>query len=444
MENKTKTQKLINFFQEDIWQLKWNHLPVWKRILLRQLRMLVTVVHEFRRDDVYLRASALTFYSLLSIVPVFALAFGIAKGFGLEATLKKQVIETATGQEVVLNQILKFASLMVENTQGGLVAGVGLVFLFWTVMKLLSNIELAFNSIWGIKKSRTLTRKLSDYLSIMLITPILFIISGSLSIFISKYLATLVDQDTSLSMIGPTLLSLMKISPYIFIWLAFTLIYIVMPNQNVKFKSSFVAGVIAGSGYIFLQFLFIKFQVGVASANAVYGSFAALPLFLIWLNISWLVILIGAEISYAHQNVDKYYLQNNVAKISTQMQRKVSLLITHYFVQQFINEGKPQSVIQVSEALHIPIPITELSMKRLQEAHILSEIQSDEDDENYYQPAQDPDRLTVSYIIQQLDKLGEHKLHLIDTDATKKVADILSTFDIAVETNDENQSLKGI
>ena len=444
MENKTKTQKLINFFQEDIWQLKWNHLPVWKRILLRQLRMLVTVVHEFRRDDVYLRASALTFYSLLSIVPVFALAFGIAKGFGLEATLKKQVIETATGQEVVLNQILKFASLMVENTQGGLVAGVGLVFLFWTVMKLLSNIELAFNSIWGIKKSRTLTRKLSDYLSIMLITPILFIISGSLSIFISKYLATLVDQDTSLSMIGPTLLSLMKISPYIFIWLAFTLIYIVMPNQNVKFKSSFVAGVIAGSGYIFLQFLFIKFQVGVASANAVYGSFAALPLFLIWLNISWLVILIGAEISYAHQNVDKYYLQNNVAKISAQMQRKVSLLITHYFVQQFINEGKPQSVIQVSEALHIPIPITELSMKRLQEAHILSEIQSDEDDENYYQPAQDPDRLTVSYIIQQLDKLGEHKLHLIDTDATKKVADILSTFDIAVETNDENQSLKGI
>ena len=444
MENKTKTQKLINFFQEDIWQLKWNHLPVWKRILLRQLRMLVTVVHEFRRDDVYLRASALTFYSLLSIVPVFALAFGIAKGFGLEATLKKQVIETATGQEVVLNQILKFASLMVENTQGGLVAGVGLVFLFWTVMKLLSNIELAFNSIWGIKKSRTLTRKLSDYLSIMLITPILFIISGSLSIFISKYLATLVDQDTSLSMIGPTLLSLMKISPYVLIWLAFTLIYIVMPNQNVKFKSSFVAGVIAGSGYIFLQFIFIKFQVGVASANAVYGSFAALPLFLIWLNISWLVILIGAEISYAHQNVDKYYLQNNVAKISAQMQRKVSLLITHYFVQQFINEGKPQSVIQVSEALHIPIPITELSMKRLQEAHILSEIQSDEDDENYYQPAQDPDRLTVSYIIQQLDKLGEHKLHLIDTDATKKVADILSTFDIAVETNDENQSLKGI
>jgi len=444
MENKTKTQKLINFFQEDIWQLKWNHLPVWKRILLRQLRMLVTVVHEFRRDDVYLRASALTFYSLLSIVPVFALAFGIAKGFGLEATLKKQVIETATGQEVVLNQILKFASLMVENTQGGLVAGVGLVFLFWTVMKLLSNIELAFNSIWGIKKSRTLTRKLSDYLSIMLITPILFIISGSLSIFISKYLATLVDQDTSLSMIGPTLLSLMKISPYVLIWLAFTLIYIVMPNQNVKFKSSFVAGVIAGSGYIFLQFIFIKFQVGVASANAVYGSFAALPLFLIWLNISWLVILIGAEISYAHQNVDKYYLQNNVAKISAQMQRKVSLLITHYFVQQFINEGKPQSVIQVSDALHIPIPITELSMKRLQEAHILSEIQSDEDDENYYQPAQDPDRLTVSYIIQQLDKLGEHKLHLIDTDATKKVADILSTFDIAVETNDENQSLKGI
>ncbi len=444
MENKTKTQKLINFFQEDIWQLKWNHLPVWKRILLRQLRMLVTVVHEFRRDDVYLRASALTFYSLLSIVPVFALAFGIAKGFGLEATLKKQVIETATGQEVVLNQILKFASLMVENTQGGLVAGVGLVFLFWTVMKLLSNIELAFNSIWGIKKSRTLTRKLSDYLSIMLITPILFIISGSLSIFISKYLATLVDQDTSLSMIGPTLLSLMKISPYVLIWLAFTLIYIVMPNQNVKFKSSFVAGVIAGSGYIFLQFIFIKFQVGVASANAVYGSFAALPLFLIWLNISWLVILIGAEISYAHQNVDKYYLQNNVAKISAQMQRKVSLLITHYFVQQFINEGKPQSVIQVSDALHIPIPITELSMKRLQEAHILSEIQSDEDDENYYQPAQDPDRLTVSYIIQQLDKLGEHKLHLIDTDATKKVDDILSTFDIAVETNDENQSLKGI
>ncbi len=118
MEIQLKVQQLVHFFKEEIWQLNWDELPAWKRFFLRQLRMIVTVVHEFQKDDVYLRSSALTFYSLLSIVPVLALAFGLAKGFGLEETLKQQIIDTATGQKVVMNQILTFASSIVENTLG--------------------------------------------------------------------------------------------------------------------------------------------------------------------------------------------------------------------------------------------------------------------------------------------------------------------------------------
>ncbi len=209
----------IQFLKADIWRVRTSKLSTQKSFWIRQLRIILLAIRGFAEDKCQLRASALTFYSLLSVVPVVAMAFGIAKGFGFERLLERQLVENLQGQQEVLERIIGFANTLLENTRGGLIAGVGVAVLFWTVIKLLGNIEKSFNDIWGINTPRTMGRKFSDYLSVMLICPFLLIMASSVTVLIANYVTLIVD---SLSFLGPLaggiLLSL-KILPYAFIWI---------------------------------------------------------------------------------------------------------------------------------------------------------------------------------------------------------------------------------
>ncbi|MCK5393541.1 MAG: YihY/virulence factor BrkB family protein, partial [Candidatus Omnitrophica bacterium] len=196
-------EKIVNFLTKDIWRIKLRDLPRSRSFFIKQLRIIILALREFAEDKCQLRASALTFYSLLSIVPVVAMAFGIAKGFGFEKVLEKQLLSKVSGQEQVLTQIFDFAKTLLENTKGGLVAGIGVVVLFWTVIKVLTNIERSFNDIWGIKKTRPLGRKFSDYLSVMVICPILLIVSSSITVFITTQTTMIIDKFVVLGVVAP-------------------------------------------------------------------------------------------------------------------------------------------------------------------------------------------------------------------------------------------------
>ena len=276
--------KAIQFLKQDIWRIRASKLSKRTSIWLRSLRIFLLSIKEFSTDKCMLRASALTFYSLLSIVPIFAMAFGVAKGFGVQSLLEQRLLSSFQGQEEAINKVIVFSNTLLENTRGGLLAGIGIALLFWAVIKMLGNIEKSFNDIWGVRHERSMGRKFSDYLSLMLICPILIIMSGSLTVFITTQVTLITEKVALLGYLGPIIFTSLNILSYAVIWILLTFIYSFMPNMKIPLSSALAGGIIAGTLYKFVQFGYIHFQVGVSKYNAIYGSFAALPLFLVWLQ----------------------------------------------------------------------------------------------------------------------------------------------------------------
>jgi membrane protein len=288
-----KFSKSSQFLKADIWRVRADKLHPRKSFWITHLRILLLAVRRFYDDRCELRASALTFYTLLSIVPIVAMAFGVAKGFGIEKVLETQLLEKLEGQPDVAERILGFARTLLENTKGGAIAGVGVVVLFWTIIKVLGNIESSFNDIWGIKKPRTMGRKLTDYLSVVMIGPVLLIIASSATVLLTTRITSMVEQLSSLGYAAGVIIFLLKLFPYTVIWVLFTFMYVFMPNTKVRLKSGLWGGIVAGTVYQIAQYAYIKFQIGVSGYGAIYGSFAALPLFLVWLQLSWLIVLLA-------------------------------------------------------------------------------------------------------------------------------------------------------
>src|SRR5512136_1886200 len=217
----TKTTEVIRFLRGDIWRIREKDLSRRKSILLRSLRVLILSVRGISSERAGLRASALTFYSLLSVVPVAAMVFGIAKGFGFENSLEKLLLSSLEGQEEIVKKIVDFAHALLEDVKGGFIAGLGLQILFYTIIKILSNIENALNDIWGIKTSRSLSRKITDYLSVMLIGPVLFFMSSTLTVYISGSVRQIIEGTSVLRVVSPGISFLLQFLPYISLWLLF-------------------------------------------------------------------------------------------------------------------------------------------------------------------------------------------------------------------------------
>ncbi|MDD5011559.1 MAG: YihY/virulence factor BrkB family protein, partial [Phycisphaerae bacterium] len=245
---------------------------------------MVLSVRGFHENKCKFKASALTYFSLLSMVPIIALMFGIAKGFGLQKQVEEQLLARMQGQEEVITKIIEFSNVMLDNTSGGLIAGVGVTFLFWAIIKVLSNIENSFNDIWGVIKPRSLGRKFSDYISMILVCPILLAISSSVTVFVSGQVKSVMVKMPILENFGLAFWLPLKMLPYVTIWVVFTFLFSFMPNTKVKFKSALIGGIVAGTIFQIAQWVYITFQIGAAKYGAIYGSFAAMPLFLIWLQ----------------------------------------------------------------------------------------------------------------------------------------------------------------
>ena len=440
----TKLKQAIQFVKSDIWKIRINDQPRNSKFLIRNLRIILLAFRGFDEDKCQLRASALTFYSLLSIVPVVAMIFGIAKGFGFEEMLEVQLQETMSGNPEIIEEVMKFANSMLENTKGGLIAGVGVIILFWSVMKVLGNIENSFNDIWEIKRSRAIVRKFTDYLTIMLLAPILMILSGSVTVFITTQISNITESISLLGYFSPIIEFLIKLIPYSLVWLLLTFIYIVMPNTKVDFKSAFFAGIIAGTGFQLTEWIYINGQIGVGKYNAIYGSFAALPLFLGWLQISWLIVLFGAELSFAHQNVDRYELEIDSSDMSYSQKRILSLFITHLVVKKFLKGEMALTANDISDKLKIPIRIVRQILFDLQEVHIVSEIRTDDPKVVTYQPAISVNLISVKFVIEALEAKGMIELPAVENNELLVIQEIMKDFQGEIAESKSNKLLKDI
>jgi len=436
--------KIIHFITIDIWRIRVHHLPFGKYFLIKQLRIIILAIRGFDEDKCLLRASSLTFYSLLSIVPVVAMAFGIAKGFGFESLLQKQLYEKLPVQEEVLDKIVAFSNSLLENTKGGVIAGLGLAILFWSVIKVLGHIETSFNDIWEIKEPRTFGRKFSDYLSTMMLGPVLIFLSSSVTVFITTQVTNITEKVAFIGFFSPVILMVLKLLPYCIIWFLFTIIYILMPNTKVNFRSGLVAGVIAGTIYVIAQWAYIYFQIGIARYNAIYGSFAAFPLFLAWLQLSWLIVLFGAEISFASQNVDTYEFEPDCLNTSISFKKLISLQVAHLLVKNFSKGEKPLTSEQISHILEIPIRLVRQVLYELVESGIIIDTRTAEYKELAYQPARDINTITVAFVLESLEHRGSNNIPVAKTGELKKLSETLEAFADTTRKLPANKLLKDI
>jgi membrane protein len=434
--------RVKQFLTTDLWRIRAKELTRSRFFLIRVLRIGVLSFRGLLENGLHLRATALTYFSLLSVVPVAAMLFGIAKGFGYQKALEKQLLERMEGQEEVAARIISFAQAMLENVRGGLVAGVGLVFLFWAVIRLLGNIESAFNTIWGVRQSRSWGRKITEYLSLMLIGPVLFIISSTATVVIQSQVEELIHRISLLGPLGPAIFFLLRLMPYISLWVLFTFMYIYMPNTKVKFSSGLLGAMIAGTIYHVFQSVYIHAQIGLSQHNAVYGSFAALPFFLMWLQVSWLIVLFGAEISFARQNVDTYEFEPDCLLVSQAFKNLLSLRIVQLLVKQFSEGEALWSASRIAHELEAPIRLIRQVLDELVESGILSRIKTDNDREEVFQPAVHPDRITVAYVLQGLVQKGSDNIPIAGGQAMEKLSETLRNFEREMDSSPHNLPLK--
>jgi membrane protein len=419
-------------WNDAIWHTPLSELSRKKTFLIKQLRILFIAGRGSLKDKVQLRASALTFYTLLSIIPVIAIAFAIAKGFGLDQNLEGLITNSKDFQSYseILTPLLNRARLTIQETRGGYIAGIGMIILFWSVVSLLEQIEGSFNHIWQITSSRAWHRKFTDYLTIMVFAPVILILSSSITVFISTELTDYISKAPILSFFKPVISFLIKFAPFFLTWLILTLLFIVMPNAKVKFWPALVSGIITGLLLKGLQWLYL--------------DLAAIPLFIIFLQTTWTLVLIGAELSFANQNISRYEFESEALNVSYFQKRALVILIMHMIIRNFAVGEKPVSAEKIGKSLQIPVRLARDILQDLGNADLVSIIHENEQKQRLYQPALDINKMTVNFVLSRLDKKGiEQQLALRNKDY-EKVITILEKFDKLKTKSDHNILIKNL
>ena len=404
-----KIREIWRFITYDIWRITEGEVTKTTFSLYNIIKTIYLCFNRFTKDRIINKASALTYSTLLAIVPIIAILFAIARGFGFNNLMEYQVRHGLGDNSEATEAIFSFVDSYLSQTQGGIFIGVGLLMLLWTVINLISNIETTFNRIWEVKKARTMYRKITDYFSMLLLMPILIVVSGGVSLFMSTILQQMEDYE----LLAPIIKFLIKLIPFVLTWFMFTGLYIFMPNTKVHFKHAFISGILAGSAYQAFQFLYINSQLWVSKYNAIYGSFAALPLFLLWLQISWTICLFGVELTYAGQNIRNFSFDQDTRNISRRYRDFISILIMSLIAKRFANNKPPYTAVQIAEEAHIPLRLTKQVLYQLQEINMIHEVVSDQKSEEIsYQPSMDVSQLNVAILLDKLDTYGSENFKI--------------------------------
>lgn len=354
-------RRVRKFTNTDVWLVEIDKLPRLKSVLYKQIQMTLYVWREFWRDNSLLRASGLTYTTLLTLVPLLALMFALLKGLGVQRVLEPIVLERLTGgSHAVTQQIMEYVSRIHVGSLGTL----GITFLFGTMVLVLTNIEMAFNQIWQVDRGRPWLRKCSDYLGLVVILPVAMFVAVSLTTFVKSHLVT--QELLTIDFLGRLYVYLLKLAPFFIMWLAFSFIYLFMPNTKVNPVSASAGGIIGGTLWQFCQWAYIHYQFGFSTYGAIYGPLSQLPMFLIWVFVSWIILLLGAEIAFAHQNLARFRLRQRWLAHPTVNKCYWGLQLLVLVCKKF-EAGEPASTdMELAEKLQIPVEETRALVDVLQ------------------------------------------------------------------------------
>lgn len=436
-----KAAELWIFVSRDIWRVPKHEVKGLNNKGLNLVRTLILATKGFIADKLTTRASALTYTSLLAVIPVATITIGIARGFGFQKVIETQLTKMLPGQTEVLSILFKFVQSFLEVTTSGVILGIGIVFLIIAVWSILQSVDFAINDVFQIKKARNVSSMLTDYLSTMFLIPVLLILSSGISVFLN----TAVAQNGVLALLSPVVNVLMTFIPYFISWLGFTLLYILIPRTKVKFSNALLAGFIAGFAFQAFQYLYISGQIWVNRYNAIYGSFAAIPLFLLWLQLSWTIVLLGAEIAFASQNVQNFYFEKETKNVSLRYRYFISTLIMNILCKRFEKGEGPMTANEISSEYEIPIRLTSQTINQLVEMNLISETYSINDkDIPAYQPAIDINKLTMNYFFKKMFEYGSEDFKLDTNILYKTHWEAMTNLENSISINGDNVLVKDL
>ena len=439
--------RIAHFFETGIWQFQLKDLPRVEAFFVRALRVLLLAGRRFVLDNCQRTASVLTYYSLLNVVPVLAVAFAVAKGFGLRKVIENQIMqiaEKANWPPEITNQLLTFSHNFLEHAKGGLIAGVGIILLLWTVISILGKIEGALNEIWEVQKSRAMVRKFSDYLAMMVLAPVLLVVSGSATVLVASKITAVLRELSFLGVFGNVILLLLNLLPYVSIWVLLTALYLVMPNATIPFRAAVLGGIAGGTVAQVVQWVYVRFQIGVSSYGAIYGSFAALPLFLGLVQMSWMIVLFGAEIGYAGEHYETYGFHPDMTRISASSRRVLMLRICHLLVKRFSSGEKPLTAGEIAKALQIPARLVQSLLRELAEAGLAAETARGFRGEVAFQPGMTIENITIQFAIDTYETHGAASVPEHPPDSEDDISRYLKEISQAVEKLPANVRLKDL
>jgi membrane protein len=439
--------RFLTFFKTGIWEIRLKDLSPIQAISIKYLRIILLASRGFVRDRCQKTASVLTYYSLLNVVPILAVAFAMAKGFGLQKLIEKQILqmaEKANWQADITTQIISFSHNLLNQAKGGLIAGVGIVLLLWTVISIMGKIEESLNEIWEIKKPRTLIRKFSDYMAMMVLGPVLLIISSSATVLVASQVKTIVNKIAILGVFSKVIFLLLNLLPYASIWVLLTMLYLIMPNSKIPIRSAILGGVVAGTIAQIVQWIYINFQIGVAKYGAIYGSFAALPLFLGMLQMSWMIVLFGAETANANEHYETYGYHPDYSKLSVSSKRVLMLRIFHLLTKKFSLGEKPLSAHQIAHALEIPVRLVRQFLHELIEVGLVVETATRGKSGVAFQPGRTIENITVKFALDEYEKFGTTKIPDYQSDEWQKILGHLKDISETIEKSPSNVRVKEI
>lgn len=394
---KTKIENFVQYCISGVWS------DPRKTMKVRLIKTVNLTVQAFLNRDLQIKSMAITYQTVFAMVPALALLLAISKGFGFQEIIEKELYTYFPSQSKALGAALGFVDSYLAEASSGILVGVGLIVLLWTLISLLSNIEDAFNNIWDIKEGRNTIQKIKDYIAIFLLIPILMILSSGISIFMSSTVLAVVP----FAFMTPMVNTLMELTPVVLTWGAFTLCFWLIPNTKVEFKFAAISGAFCAIAFEVLQLLFLNGQIYVSKYNAIYGSFAFLPLLLIWLQLSWLLLLSGCGLTYSLQNVFSYNFFGNLTSVAESYFREVLLVVTAVIYRRFHLGLSAPTRNSLSMKYGLPIRLVSSIAEKLQKAGLIQTNYSlDSKDDPGLIPTTDTDKIMVKEVVARVESAG--------------------------------------
>lgn len=400
--NMHSVRRAYRFLTEGIWDIELSSLPTIPRWGVNTVRVIHLVYNGFRENECPLHASALTYSSLMAIVPTLAIALSVLRGLGAGEWAEQRIIAAIINMPDQFQHFVTNILSYVRNTNFATLGGIGLALLLWIVVQVIGQVEMSFNRVWGVQNQRPLLRKFTDYMGVIMVVPVLMIAATTLNTTLnSPAIANLLK--THVGLIHTWYVHLMQFTPLAAIWLAFTFLYKFMPNTRVNIGPALFSGIIGGSLWIGWQKIYIATQMGVSKYNAIYAAFASVPIFLFWLYVSWQIVLLGAEVGFALQNYATYKMEQRAHDASLQARVMLALSIMSHAAQAMLVKVPCFEVPAYARRHRVPVRLINEVVEVLCRAGMLGEIAGDN---RCYVLLRTPDAIRVKEIISIITQAG--------------------------------------